>query len=496
MSQPIQLRHLLTGAAVALLATGCVKDNTTSPSGVNAKDAAFVGYSNATTKQTTCGNCHVLKQQTWIQTGHANAWADLQASGHASASCDQCHTVNGMSNTAPDTAGYFSVPASAKIYYQDVQCEACHGPGQLHVTTPDETQPIPYFVSRDSALGVGCGQCHSGPPHNPFMEDWSRGAHGSIVADAAGNSSCKPCHEGKTAALRFGSSDVFQEFSDTKLYPIGCVTCHNPHGSSNTHEVRASVTVRDTTNFCIQCHHKRGVPDPTTWRGAHSPQGPVFLGIAGWRPAGFTWDSSNIATHSDPGTNPGMCTTCHMATLDLNNAAGKLAWHYTGHSFWAAPCVDTLGIDSTNSCDDSQRNFTACTTSGCHATQGTARSLLESLNADLHYFADAIWVDVNGDGKVDSGDTGLLMQVPATEFQTRSASTANLPLTVAEGAAFNVSLLSADRSRGAHNPAFMRALLIATIQAVQSQYNLAPPAAVQMRMQREGAQLGVRIAAR
>ncbi len=497
MSQPIQLRHLLTGAAVALLATGCVKDNTTSPSGVNAKDAAFVGYSNATTKQTTCGNCHVLKQQTWIQTGHANAWADLQASGHASASCNQCHTTNGASNIAADTAGYFSVPASAKVYYQDVQCEACHGPGQLHVTTPDETQPIAYFTSRDSALGVGCGQCHSGPPHNPFYEDWSRGAHGGLISEAAGNASCQGCHEGKTAARRFGGSDVFVEVNSTTPMPIGCTTCHNPHGSSNTHEVRQSISVADTTNLCIQCHKRRSVPDLTSTRGPHSPQGPTFLGLSGWRPAGFGWDSTNTTTHANTGSNPLLCATCHVATLDVNNGAGKLAWHYTGHSFFAIPCVDTAGIDSTNSCGVSQRSFAACSSSGCHASQDVARGLYESLGSEMDYLASILWVDVNGNGKVDSVDTGLLTKVPATEFKTRSATVNNtLPYTVAEGARFNVQLISADRSHGVHNAPYLRALLIASIQAVQAQYGLAAPPAAQLKLQAEASRLGVRISAR
>ena len=199
MRHPISVRHILIGTAIALSATACVKDGT-APAGVNERDAAFIGYSNPDTKQTTCGNCHVLTQTSWAKTGHANAWSDLQASGHANASCNKCHTTNGATNVGADSAGYFSASPTAQKYYHDVQCESCHGPGQLHVTTPDETQPIAYFVSLDSTKGVGCAECHSGLPHNPFYEDWSSGAHAIIEAPAISNTSgtCLQCHEGKT----------------------------------------------------------------------------------------------------------------------------------------------------------------------------------------------------------------------------------------------------------------------------------------------------------
>jgi predicted CXXCH cytochrome family protein len=498
MKHSISVRYLLLGAACALVTTACVKDST-SATGVNAKDAAFVGYSNPDTRQTTCGNCHVLKQASWEKTGHANAWADLQASGHANASCNQCHTTNGASNIGADSAGYPSASASAEKYYHDVQCEACHGPGQLHVSTPDETQPVAYFTSRDSTKGVGCGQCHSGAPHNPFYEDWSRGAHSVIEAPAISNTSgtCLQCHEGKTVAARFGASKVYVEASSTTPMQLGCTTCHAPHGSSNTHELRASITTADTTNLCIQCHKRRSVPDMTSASGPHSPQGPTFLGTSGWRPAGFAWDSTNMTTHSNPTANPLLCATCHVATLDVKNAAGALAWHYTGHSFYAIPCVDTAGIDSTNSCDVSVRSFAACATSGCHSSEGVARSLYTSLNSEVQYLAGVLWTDVNGNGKIDAGDTGLLMQVPATEFKTRSATVNNtLPYTAAEGGRFNVQLLTADRSHGVHNAPYMRALLIATIQAVKAQYSLSVSAAVQARIAQAAQTLGVRIATR
>ena len=492
MKHSIQVRHLLAGMTALLAASACVKDNTGPAGGTSpVKDVAFVGYSNPATKQTTCGNCHVLKQESWLKTGHANAWDTLQSSGHASSACYKCHTTSGMTNIANDTAGYFSASTSAKPYFEDVQCESCHGPGASHVTVPDETQPIPYLVSYDSTKNVGCGECHSGPPHNPFYEDWSRGAHGILEAPAiSSGGTCLQCHEGKTVEQRFGGSDVFVEASSATAMPIGCATCHDPHGTSNTHELRESITVRDSTNLCIRCHERNATPTPSNTRGPHSPQGPTFLGYSGWQPTGFTWDSTNIPTHSNPSSNPTLCATCHVATLDVNNGAGQLAWHYTGHSFYAIPCVDSAGIDSTNSCDVSQRSFAACASSGCHSSADAARALFESTSSEMTYLTSVLWVDTNGNGKVDSTDGGLLARVPASQFATSST------ITVAQGALFNVQLINVDMSHGVHNPPYEKALIIATIQAVQQQYGLAAPVAAQAKIAQEAARLGVRISAR
>lgn len=242
--------------------------------------------------------------------------------------------------------------------------------------------------------------------------------------------------------------------------------------------------MRDTTNLCIQCHKRRSVPDITSSSGPHSPQGKTFLGISGWQPAGFTWDANNIPTHSDPTANPRMCATCHVENWSQGSGASYYA--STGHQFFAIPCVDADGKiiqtrTTNNTCDDSQRRFTACATSGCHASENAARAMFQGTEADLQFLADLIWKDVNGDGKINAGDAGLLVSVPATEFKTRS-STTTTPYTAAEGARFNVQMLGTDGSKGVHNPPYMRALLIATINAVKTTYALPVAPAIQARV--------------
>jgi predicted CXXCH cytochrome family protein len=482
--------RLIVAANLTLAAAGCVRDNSSGGTGP-VLSSTFVGYSNPATRQTTCGNCHVLKQQSWVMTGHAKAWSDVATSGRADATCDKCHTTNGATNIGPDTAGYLGASSAARRYFQDVQCEACHGPGAAHVSVPDETQPIPYLVSLDSATGVGCGECHSGAPHASFYEDWSHGAHRGLEAPAISNGgACLQCHEGKTVEQRFGGSDVFVEVSDANAYPIGCASCHNPHGSGNTAELRESLTARDTTNLCMRCHHRNAVPDTANTRGPHSPQGPTFLGTSGWRPAGFTWDSTAITTHSNPAANPRLCATCHVDSLDVSDGGGQLAWHYTGHGFYAIPCVTAAGVDSTNSCDISLRSFAACASGSCHTTAGDAQGSFVSVSQEIAFLAGTIWNDVNGNGKIDAGDTGLLTQVPSTEFVRDSV------ITAAEGALFNVQLVNVDGSHGVHNPPYFRSLLAATAMALQQRYGLPVPPAAAALVAREAARLGVKIAER
>ena len=64
-------------AVAAFLTTGCTSDNTSTPPAPTL-DATFVGYTDPTTRQTTCGNCHIEKQRDWQNTKHSHAWNDME----------------------------------------------------------------------------------------------------------------------------------------------------------------------------------------------------------------------------------------------------------------------------------------------------------------------------------------------------------------------------------------------------------------------------------
>jgi predicted CXXCH cytochrome family protein len=480
MKHSVVIRHLLLGAACTLAAAACVKDST-SPSSVTTKDVAFVGYSNPDTKQTTCGNCHIDRQHDWQSTKHASAWSDLQASGHAAAYCDKCHTTNGATNLALDTAGYFSVSADAKKYYQDVQCESCHGPGATHISSPDETQPL-ASIHADTAAVNGCATCHTGA-HEPFVDQWRQSLHGIVEPAANNNAACAGCHSGQGALARFDTKVNYTEKASTTWEPITCSVCHDPHGSDNPHQLRYPISTPDlTTNLCMQCHYRRANPDPTSSRGPHSPQGPMLLGEAGWVPPNFQYAATQQASTHGSLANPNLCVTCHMEFYDVTDkATGAFVLHSVGHLFRAIPCTDSTGAPIfDNSCVDTQRRFNACATGGCHATGAQALADRQVLTGRLQGEIRVLWVDVNKNGVLDPfpTDSGLLAIVKQTtpgDFSTTGAG-ANI-ITVGEGAWFNADLVQrGDGSYGVHNPIYAEALLLGSTQAVRAQYTYLPPA--------------------
>src|SRR5262249_7353417 len=148
------------------------------------------------------------------------------------------------------------------------------------------------------------------------------------------------------------------------------------------------------TNLCMSCHYRRSVPDPTTSRGAYSPQGPMLLGEAGYIPPNFQYDATQQASSHGSSANPKLCATCQVGAYDVTDAApGAFVLHSPGHTFRASPCVDPNGlpIDSVASCPDTQRRFNACAAGGCHASGQIAANERLVLAGRLQGYLDVLW---------------------------------------------------------------------------------------------------------
>lgn len=416
----------------------------------------FLGYSNLDQKQTVCGNCHAGQQVMWKESAHADAWKDLQASGHAADTCNGCHTVNKLGNSATAAVAY---ETTKDPRYQDVQCEACHGAGLDHVGNPsiDLKKPL-ATMHADPDLTNGCGECHAGS-HHPFVEEWEGSRHSRVddhVAsrDAASYPSCAFCHDGKVMMeTTLKLTNNYLERDDTSKIGVTCIVCHDPHGNGQHAQLRLQASSHDpATNLCSQCHKRYPTPTGTTSRNyPHAAQGYIVFGEVGWKPPGFPTDKI-IGTHGSS-ANEGVCVTCHMATYAINATTNT-----TGHSFEAIPCPDaTGGPSNATDCTMSQRIFKGCLGSNCHGTETAVRSATIAAELRLTNLSTELKRLV------------LLARATPKGIADWKSDTNVTPL---EGMDFNSQIMEHDLSRGAHNPFLVDALLNSSINYIKSYYGV------------------------
>src|SRR5262245_46218634 len=525
----MRLTHLAVAALVAVMLQGCTDEEIVCrdkplfnppPDSLN----GFLGYFTVSTKTTTCGNCHVGVQADWAQTAHASAWSDLQNSGHASASCNKCHTVSELGNAVGHPAGYSTVPDTA---YHDVQCESCHGPGFTHVETPtiEANHPLAHFHV-DTGVVASCAGCHTGT-HTPYVEQWKESGHGSGpgFANAGTNPSCMPCHEGRTAmTIKFGVHTRYVEQGSATPERINCITCHSPHGSPYESQLRAPLSTPTRDQLCVTCHSRSGTPPWSvasgtgTSRGPHGAQGLLVLGEnVGWIPPGFIYDTSQMASSHGTAANPRLCATCHVVRQTVtDNVTGAFQFQSVGHTFDAIMCKNTAGLPTP--CDDvpdttaagaSGHDFTACSNSTCHiGGPNVAKLAYQTLKSELNSYLDQIWTDNNGNGIIDSFpvDGGQMARLITPALRPGAIAADSAPLnfktnqtTVAKGTLWNAALAATEDRRiflsgkslgnpfsshasagnGVHNPFMLKALLVASIDATKAAYGLPSPPVVQ-----------------
>jgi predicted CXXCH cytochrome family protein len=429
--------------------------------------ASFLGYSDEGRKLTVCGNCHAEVQKDWEKTPHASAWAALDETT-VKDTCAGCHSVGALGNYVADSiAGYVGTKDSR---YADVQCESCHGPGLPHVQNTGGVQPLaPLNVKLD--MSTGCGECHRGA-FAPFVEEWASSPHGAVPNQASpgGRAECQECHTGENALEAWGANANYAE-RDTVLnvagkhLPITCGVCHDPHSANGAAQLRFPVDApSEETNLCMKCHHKRGTPDPTTFRGPHSPEGPTLLGYGGWWPPNMDFPGDTIIATHGTARNPKLCAGCHVNSYDIT-LGGKVIGKTTGHLFNATPCVDANGAPTKDqNCALPQRSFRSCTS--CHGTENTARALMVAAEADIERIAAQLaatlsrvqpnWRTCYNAGNCPAG----------SPFNYRDGK-----YTTAEGAVFNYELALYPGSV-VHNPVLVKVLLLESIDQVLQDYNL------------------------
>lgn len=130
--------------------------------------------------------------------------------------CGKCHTTGYQPNGKQDKLeGLVGTWAEASV-----GCEACHGPGSLHMANPYAT---PLKIDRSSEA---CGECHNS---------------GDLTQVAAENG---------FIAQQAQYNEMFQ----SKHLVLQCSMCHNPHqGVVQLRQEKAATTTRTT---CENCHYQ------------------------------------------------------------------------------------------------------------------------------------------------------------------------------------------------------------------------------------------------
>lgn len=423
----------------------------------------FVGYSDTLTQKTTCGDCHLAQQAKWQGTKHSQAVAALAAiKQDGNAECMACHTVNEKGNAGTDPqVGYTSTKDPR---YKDVQCESCHGAGEAHALAPTSAnRPLASLIATAGETTTdGCGECHT-DSHHPTAEEWQDSGHGSGMAfteDFANNTTQQPCvgcHIGQGALAKWGVTSNYKEKGSTAATRITCAVCHDPHGETgNPAQLRFALTGTDTSKvLCMKCHNRRFKPDQASTRTVHAAETPTFFGYVGYR--SDTWKASGdtiiVGTHS---TAPMQCLTCHFDKRSVSATQ-----NVTGHTFNAAPCYNADGTPMAgNDCDISARSFKACTASGCHGSEGAARSAMTTAELRIEELAAQV--------------NALLLLVPTTEFRTGDSY-----ISPAEGAKFNLGAATA-AGAAVHNPFLTERMLLDGIKDLKAKYGLTVPSSLNL----------------
>ncbi len=231
--------------------------------------------------------------------------------------CTTCHDAENKS---------FGHTLHAKIFREDpaneVQktvCEACHGPGSLHIkNTKDRSLLVGYskgWGTPVDKMNAQCLNCHKGTQriywegsihqtnklacsdcHNPM----AKFSAGGLMKKPSITETCQTCHQQQRAEFKKKSHMPVPEGKMT------CEDCHNPHGTSNKRLLKA-----DSVNeLCYACHaEKRG---PYLWE--HAPVRENCLNCH----AAHGSNNDKLLVQ----TRPFLCSGCHSTTGSM----GHLVW--------------------------------------------------------------------------------------------------------------------------------------------------------------------------
>lgn len=351
-----------------------------------------------------------------------------------------------------------------------VQCEACHGPGSIHIEVADEAGRSldedelaqihgAIVLSPDAQI---CGQCHSrgiepegqhpypvnyrpgsdllheevfalaaaddsvawwetGHAHQNNMQfnEWLTSAHASsldtLKSSADAQDGCLQCHSGDNALferLTFlydeGELEAPPEpvTVETAQFSVTCITCHSPHLAQQPDFILAD----EPYNLCTSCHQ-----NTTLTETVHHPVKEMFEGQT------IVENIEGIPSAHFADENGPRCVTCHMTRVPTSGFD-------LGNHTWRPVLPGAAANSPPDSC------------SGCHEDLTTAdlQSLILDTQETIRSRLATTWARV----------ASIQQPEPGTEASQ-----------LYEQAVAALTFVQNDGSQGVHNFAYADALL-------------------------------------
>ena len=457
----------------------------------------------------TCISCHggsVMEDVAldWLETGHSDKLYTTYASYTPTRDyCIWCHTTgydesdnsNGFDDLAkqagwdPATSSLTAwlksngwtvedIKASVMAKLAGVQCESCHGPGQLH-------EGIVYAKETGALYSPAvCSQCH------PQELQWRKSGHartGYLNLHTAEGATCVECHTGQgfVEVTIKGQPAIFPNMAtseepatliDPSQQPqVACSTCHDPHKAtepftsgtakkSNQLRLEGNVTMPNGVTvdakesaLCVTCHaNKRDLVYKEEFlagkrtRGVHDDtQADVFYGAAaGAVEFGTPYPDSPHTTVVKNG-----CIACHMAPAPAAEPGPDGQFGTADDIMYDAAGDHTTQVAGSYNGTDLE-NYNGCNVVGCHTG-------LKAFNRQAN-------ADYDGNGSVEGVQDEVqgLLDALATRLPKDSTGnvlsggiTANNTSELQRKALWNYWLIRNEGSRGVHNTAYAVSVL-------------------------------------
>ncbi|MBS1904166.1 MAG: DmsE family decaheme c-type cytochrome [Bacteroidetes bacterium] len=241
---------------------------------MTSENTAFKG---AKTDPEECVKCHEDEVASYKSTTHAKSWQNGQ-------SCESCHGESAKHVETGGAPGTIQTMKGKSANEVSQTCLNCHQrPGeQSHGQ-----------LSEHFRAGVGCTSCHDVHPSAQHKHEMNN-AGMSAMLKGKQTDLCLSCHNTVNSDFNKPTHHRLKEGI------VECSSCHNPHGTTQEHQLRA-----DKKTLCLNCHQdKRG---PFVYEhNATALEGCVACH------EGHGSSARNLLKDRDPRT---LCISCHSKEI-------------------------------------------------------------------------------------------------------------------------------------------------------------------------------------